>query len=92
MTEGTLQAEKGPPKKAADLWPEIVSVSCEISVDLPVTSLTVGALYRLTVNSIVETSHPDGANVPVKLNGQLIAWGEFYVVGDQLAVRISELA
>lgn len=65
---------------------------CELSVELNVSGLTVGALYRLGVDSIVETSQVDGANVPVKLNGQLIAWGEFYVLNDRLAVRISELA
>ena len=65
---------------------------CQLSVQIPVVSFTVGDLIRLGTGSIVETGSPSTSDVPLRANGLLIAWSEFEVIGNRLALRITELA
>jgi flagellar motor switch/type III secretory pathway protein FliN len=45
----------------------------------------------LEPGAILESSLPDGADLPVLVNAQRIGWGEFEIVGEGLAVRLTEL-
>jgi flagellar motor switch/type III secretory pathway protein FliN len=63
-----------------------------LQVEVPVIAMTVGDLFRLDKGSIVNTAQLTGANVPLRVGGRLLAWGEFQVIGDHLAVRVAELA
>lgn len=65
---------------------------CQLSLEAQVTKFTVGDLLRLTKGSIVETDCLATSDVPVRANGLLIALSEFEVIGNRLAVRITELA
>jgi flagellar motor switch/type III secretory pathway protein FliN len=65
---------------------------CQLSLEVAVTRFTVGDLLRLNKGSIVETSCPYTSDVPLRANGLLIGWTEFEVIGNRLAVRITELA
>jgi flagellar motor switch/type III secretory pathway protein FliN len=65
---------------------------CTLSVDLPVVRFTIGDLLHLTPGSIVETACHQTSDVPVRVNTLLMGWTEFEVVGDRLAVRITDLA
>jgi flagellar motor switch/type III secretory pathway protein FliN len=82
-----------PPAAASDeLWNEAGYLSCVLSVDLPLRRFTVQDLLRLEPGSIVETNNVNGADVPVVVNGQVIAWAEFEVMAQRIGVRITELA
>lgn len=65
---------------------------CQLSLDIPVVKFTVGDLLRLGKESIVETACESTRDIPLRANGLLIAWTEFEVIGNRLAVRITELA
>ena len=78
--------------KPIDLWPQLLFVSTSLSVHVPLLNLTVRELFRLDKGSIVASSQPSGANVPLCVGARVIAWGEFQVFGDNLALRIAELA
>jgi len=65
---------------------------CRLSLEIPVVNFTVGDLLRLGKESIVETACPSTSDIPLRVNGLLIASTEFEVIGNQLAVRITELA
>ena len=65
---------------------------CQLSLEIPVTKFTVGDLLRLGKGSIVETACHYTSDVPLRANGLLIGWTEFEVIGNRLAVRITELA
>ncbi len=65
---------------------------CTLSVDLPIVRFTIGDLMRLKQGSIVETACHQTSDVPVRVNNLLIGWTEFEVVGDRLAVRVTDLA
>lgn len=53
---------------------------------------TVGDLLRLTRGSIVETGYHQSSDLPLRVNGQLVGWTEFEVVGERLAVRLTDLS
>ena len=60
---------------------------CTLALDLPVVNFTVGHLLSLTKGSIVETAYHQSSDLPLRVNGQLVGWTEFEVVGERLAVR-----
>lgn len=76
---------------AADSFAGFRHIPTAVTVEVSVVGLTVRELYRLEVGSIVTTAQPSGANVPVQAAKALLAWGEFQVFGDKLAVRLAEL-
>src|SRR5215469_6725612 len=63
---------------------------CSLTLEVPVVRFTVGDLLALQEGSIVETASHHTSDVPLRANGMLIGWTEFEVVGDRLAVRITE--
>jgi flagellar motor switch/type III secretory pathway protein FliN len=75
-----------------ELWEEAAWLPCVFSVDLQVHKFTVRDLLQLEKGTVLETQNINGADVPVLVNAQRIGWAEFEVVGQRLAVRITELA
>jgi len=65
---------------------------CSLALDIPVIKFTVGDLLRLTRGSIVETAYHQSSDLPLRVNGQLVGWTEFEVVGERLAVRLTDLS
>jgi len=65
---------------------------CTLSLEIPTVKFTVGDLLRLQKGSIAETGSHYAADIPLRANGLLIGWTEFEVIGNRLAVRITELA
>jgi len=53
---------------------------------------TVGDLLSLERGSVVETAYHQSSDLPLRVNGQLVGWTEFEVVGDRLAVRLTDLS
>ena len=62
-----------------------------LSLELPVVGFTVGRLLALSEGSLVQTACSQSSDIPLNVNGTLMAWTEFEVVGDRLAARITEL-
>jgi flagellar motor switch/type III secretory pathway protein FliN len=65
---------------------------CTLSLELPVVRFTIGDLLTLAKGSIVETACHHTSDVPLRVNQLLIGWTEFEVIGDRLAVRITDQA
>ena len=59
---------------------------------MPSRASTVRELFRLQKGSVLASTQVSGVQVPIAISGRLIAWGEFQVAGDHLALRIVELA
>jgi len=74
-----------------EVWNDAGWLNCLISVDLPLAHFSVRDLLLLDVGSVLETSNADGADVPVMVNAQLIGWAEFEIVGQRIAVRMTEV-
>lgn len=80
------------PSGEKDLLDTMPWLPCTLSLDLPVVNFTIGDLLTLTQGSIVETACHHTSDVPLRVNKLLIGWTEFEVIGDRLAVRITDQA
>jgi flagellar motor switch/type III secretory pathway protein FliN len=80
-----------PPAVPPGLWEEAGWLKCQLSVELPLFGFTVRDLLQLSVGSIVETHWKNGDDMPLRVNKRQIAWIEFEALGDDLAVRVTEL-
>jgi flagellar motor switch/type III secretory pathway protein FliN len=77
---------------AEEAWKHMLGLSCQLTVELPLPGFKVAGLVRLGAHSVITTHWRVGGDLPLRVNGRLIGWCEFEVVGNQLAVRITELA
>ena len=82
-------AEIGNAKEPLDAIPWL---PCTLTLDIPVADFTIGSLLKMSEGNVVETACHHTADVPLRVNGQLIGWTEFEVLGEKLAIRITELA
>lgn len=80
------------PPAESEKWAEALWLGCRLTVDLTLPDFTVGDVLRLDQQSIIDAHWGQNADVPLLVNGHLIAWAEFEVVGDRLAVRVTRLA
>ena len=73
-------------------WRPVLGLPCEFFVDLPVPGFTIADLLKLRPGLVINVRWRVGQDVPLRLNGTLIGWGEFEAMGNSLAVRFTELA
>jgi len=76
----------------AERWQHVEALPCLLTVEISVPSFTVGNLVHLERGRIIATCWTVGQDVPLRVNDELIAWSEFEVVQNRLAVRLTELA
>lgn len=65
---------------------------CTVALDVPVMGFTVRVLLELAPGTVLETNCHQSMDIPLRVNGLLMAWSEFEVVGERLAARITDLA
>jgi flagellar motor switch protein FliN/FliY len=73
-------------------WQRVDALPCLLTVEIPVPSFTVADLVHLERGRIVATRWTVGQDVPLRVNDELIAWSEFEIAQNRLAVRLTELA
>ena len=94
MEEATVvQTISATPSDAlqGEAWTEAQWLPCQLQVELIISAFTIGDLLRLDVGAIVDTLWKQNADVPLRVNGLVIANAEFEVIGDKSAVRVTEL-
>jgi flagellar motor switch/type III secretory pathway protein FliN len=64
---------------------------CTLALEVAVVGFTVGSLLKLAKGSLVQTTCHQSTDIPLHVNGILMAWTEFEVVGERLAARITDL-
>lgn len=74
-----------------ETWSHALRLVCKLTVELPVRGFTVAGMFRLQRGAVIAAHWRVGADVPLRLNGTLLAHGEFEVAGEQLAIRLTEL-
>jgi flagellar motor switch/type III secretory pathway protein FliN len=91
---GTGPANPGLGREAEEdeRWRPVLGLPCELMVDLPLPDFRIADLLKLGAGSVINAHWRVGQDVPLRLNGTLIGWIEFEVVGNNLAVRLTELA
>jgi flagellar motor switch protein FliN len=78
--------------KALPAWTGVQLLPCDLTVDLALPGLRVRDLLQLEPGWVIDSHWQVSADVPLRVNGELVAWSEFEVVGDRLAVRLTEVA
>ena len=93
-TEAKVVKSAPAAEKPQDLDPAEVLpwLPCTLALDIPVARFTVASLLTLDKGSIVETAYHQSSDLPLRVNGQLVGWTEFEVVGERLAVRLTDLS
>lgn len=75
-----------------DRWGQVECLPCLLTIEIPLPGFTVGDLFHLECGRIIASHWTVGQDVPLRINQELIAWSEFEVVQNHLAVRLTELA
>lgn len=70
----------------------VEALPCLLSIEVPVPDFTVADLVSLEPGRLINTRWTVGEDVPLRVNGGLIAWSEFEIVSNHIAVRLTELA
>ncbi len=73
-------------------WKHVLGLPCDLTVDLQVPGFTLGQLAEMESDSVIDAHWNVTEDIPIRVNGELVAWSEFEVVGNKLAVRLTELA
>lgn len=81
-----------PETPAHDDWARVEALPCLLSIEIPVPGFRVSDLVSLAPGRLVDTNWTIGEDVPLRINGELIAWSEFEIVNNHVAVRLTELA
>lgn len=85
LPPGTMADTPDPLARAYDL-------PCTLVLEVAVVDFNVGTLMHLQPGTILRTAAQHNEDVTLKVNGQLVGVGEFDVVGDHLAVRLTGMA
>jgi flagellar motor switch/type III secretory pathway protein FliN len=89
LASGLQASDKSRDRDSGEILPWL---PCTLALDIPVIKFRIGNLLSLTKGSIVETAYHQSSDLPLSVNGQLVGWTEFEVVGDRLAVRLTDLS
>jgi flagellar motor switch protein FliN len=85
-------AQSKPEAAVPDPWTRVEAVPCLLSIEISVPGFTVGELLVLEAGRLIDTRWTVGADVPLLINGELVAWSEFEIANNHVAVRLTELA
>ena len=67
------------------------NVSLSVSIELGRVNMSVQEILGLREGSVIETEKLSGNPMEIMVNNQVFGRGEVVVVGDNLAIRITEL-
>jgi len=73
-------------------WKPVMELPCTLAVDLSVLHFRVRDFLAVRAGSVLRCDWGLGRDVPLRVNGTLIGWGELESTNSRLAVRVTELA
>lgn len=85
-------AQPKPEIAVPDPWARVEALPCLLSIEIGVPGFTVRDLVALEGGRLIDTCWTVGADVPLLINGELVAWSEFEIANNHVAVRLTELA
>lgn len=69
----------------------ISKLSVEIDVAVPIRKFRVRNLLTLAEGAVIASQWKEGGDIPLAARGAQLAWAEFEVVNQRLAIRITRL-
>jgi len=73
-------------------WWNVLDLACLLTAELAIPAFTVGDFLKLRKGSVIRTQWRVTEDIPVRVNGTLIAWAELEGAGKRLSVRLTEMA
>jgi len=67
-------------------------LAVELDVAIPIRDFRVRSLLTLAPGQVIQTQWQQGEDLPLATRGAQLAWSEFEVIDEQLAVRVTRLA
>ena len=94
VTAATVDGANGEKQtaKAEARWEPVLTLPCCLSVDISLPGFKVSDFVRLRPGTIATSGWDVARDVPLRVNGVLIGWGELEEAGNRLAIRVTELA
>jgi len=74
-----------------DPWVDVFPLTCLVTLDVKVPNFTIRDLLRLDAGSVIDARWKEGTRLPFQANGRQLGWVDFEVIGDRLAVQVTEL-
>jgi flagellar motor switch/type III secretory pathway protein FliN len=84
--------QSSPADREEARWRPLLGLSCALTVDLPLPNFRVADFLGLHPGTVISTRWRLTRDVPLRVNGVLIARGELERSGKNLALRLTELA
>ena len=72
-------------------WPMISRLPVKLSVSIPLDRFRVRDLVGLAPGQTVRSVWPASEDLPLRADTLQLSWGEFEVVGQRMAVRLTRL-
>jgi flagellar motor switch protein FliN/FliY len=76
---------------ALSINPKIARLPVEVDVAVPIRQFRVRNLLVLAEGAVIATRWMQGEDMPLSARGAQLAWAEFEVIDQRLAVRITRL-
>jgi flagellar motor switch protein FliM len=73
-------------------WPMISRLPVLLAVNIPVRGFKLRALLELRCGQTIESEWASNEDVPVNVGTMHVSWGEFEVVEQRVALRLTRLA
>lgn len=73
-------------------WRPVLRLPCLLTVDVDLPGFKVRNFLALRKGSVLSAGWSLTRDVPLRVNGTLIGWGELEGTGQRLTVRVTELA
>lgn len=77
-------------KAAVDPWGPLVELLCSVTAEVQIPNLTVQNVLKLSPGTILNTHWRTNRDLPLRVNGRLLAFAEFDSPGDRMGVRLTE--
>lgn len=93
-TETALAQQSMRPREGAvdtSRYGAALGIPIELDVAVPIKRFRVRNLISLAAGTVIESEWTEGADMPLGARGAQLAWSEFEVIDQKLAVRITRL-
>jgi flagellar motor switch/type III secretory pathway protein FliN len=90
LVQSTMELRDG--SDAGALNVNVAQIPVEIDVTIPIRNFRVRNLLALSSEQVIGTEWLEGEDLPLGARGAQLAWTEFEVIDQKLAVRITRLA
>jgi flagellar motor switch/type III secretory pathway protein FliN len=92
MESAAITSKTAVPAIPDELWEAAGAMPAVLSVGIRARRFTLRDLLLLEVGTVLEAGDAVADQLPVCVNGELIGWAKFEVLGRTLGLRITDLA